>query len=260
MALNSRSASGWVATRSRDSVTMARVSASTSSGVFLIWYFMCTGLVLMNVWMRGTSGDLDGVPADPDVLLDGPRQAGDARALDLGRDRLDRLEVVGRGDREPGLDDVDAQPGELVRDLELLGPVQGSARRLFAVAQRRVEDPDVPATRSRVTSTSQGMRRRLMELVDPDVIRGSGRAGRRCLRIPPRGEEQQAAEEGEVAGAYPNVGLPAGLACRTATHGPGSLCHACVQAQATRVHPTVTRRWLWYYRGVRSGPVRGGTS
>ena len=34
---------------------MARVSASTSSGVFLIWYCMCTGLVLMNVWMRGTS-------------------------------------------------------------------------------------------------------------------------------------------------------------------------------------------------------------
>ncbi len=34
---------------------MARVSASTSSGVFLIWYCMCTALVLMNVWMRGTS-------------------------------------------------------------------------------------------------------------------------------------------------------------------------------------------------------------
>ena len=64
------------------------------------------------------------------------------------------------------------------------------------------------------------------------MIRRSGRAGRRCLRIPPRGEEEQAAEEGEVAGAYPNVGLPAGLACRTATHGPGSLRHACVQAQA----------------------------
>jgi hypothetical protein len=34
---------------------MARVPASTSSGVFLIWYFMCTALVLMKVWMRGFS-------------------------------------------------------------------------------------------------------------------------------------------------------------------------------------------------------------
>ena len=29
--------------------------ARTSSGVFLIWYFMWMGLVEMNVWMRGTS-------------------------------------------------------------------------------------------------------------------------------------------------------------------------------------------------------------
>ena len=78
---------------------MSRVSASTSSGVFLIWYFMCTALVLMKVWMRGL-GALDGVPAHADVLLDGPRQAGDARALDLGGDRRTALEVVRRGDRE----------------------------------------------------------------------------------------------------------------------------------------------------------------
>ena len=83
MALNSTSASGCVLASSRASVTIARVSASTSSGVFLIWYFMCTALVLMNVWMRGTLRDLHGVPADADVLLDGPRQTGDARALDL---------------------------------------------------------------------------------------------------------------------------------------------------------------------------------
>ncbi len=56
MALNSRSASGCVATRSRPRASpWTRVSASTSAGVFLIWYFMCTALVLMKVWMRGTS-------------------------------------------------------------------------------------------------------------------------------------------------------------------------------------------------------------
>ena len=39
-------------------------------------------------------GDLHGVPADADVLLHGPRQAGDARPLDLARDGLHRVEVV----------------------------------------------------------------------------------------------------------------------------------------------------------------------
>ena len=59
---------------------------------------------------------------------------------DLAGDRLHGLEVAGRGDREAGLDDVDAQARELVGDLELLGRVQRDARRLLAVAQRRVED------------------------------------------------------------------------------------------------------------------------
>ena len=40
------------------SETIARVSALTSSGVLRIWYFMCRGLVLMKVWMRGTSACL----------------------------------------------------------------------------------------------------------------------------------------------------------------------------------------------------------
>ena len=70
---------------------------------------MWMALVEMNVWMRGLLGALDGVPGDADVLLDGPRQAGDARPLHLAGDRLDRLEIVRRGDRKAGLDDVDAQ-------------------------------------------------------------------------------------------------------------------------------------------------------
>ena len=70
------------------------------------------------------------------------RQAGDHGAVHLAGDRLDRLEVAGRGDREAGLDDVDAQPRELVRDLELLGRVQRDPGRLLAVAQGGVEDDD----------------------------------------------------------------------------------------------------------------------
>ena len=58
MALNSTSAPACVPARSRARLTIVRVSASTSAGVFLIWYFMCTSLVLMNVWMRGVSATL----------------------------------------------------------------------------------------------------------------------------------------------------------------------------------------------------------
>ncbi len=70
-------------------------------------------------------------------------EAGDDRAIDFAGDRLDRFEVAGRGDREAGFDDVDAEAGELVRDLELLAGVQRDAGRLLAVAQRGVEDADV---------------------------------------------------------------------------------------------------------------------
>ena len=47
-------------------------------------------------------------------------------------------EAIGK----PGLDDVDPERGERPGHLELLGHVHARARRLLAVAQRRVEDPD----------------------------------------------------------------------------------------------------------------------
>ena len=51
-----------------------------------------------------------------------------------------RLEVALARDREAGLDDVDAETGELLGDLELLALVERDARRLLAVAEGRVED------------------------------------------------------------------------------------------------------------------------
>src|SRR3954470_13050860 len=63
-------------------------------------------------------------------------------ALRLLGDPADRLEVPGRGGREAGLDDIDLQARELAGDLELLGGGQPGARRLLAVTQGRVEDPD----------------------------------------------------------------------------------------------------------------------
>ena len=80
------------------------------------------------------------VPGCVDVLEAGAGEAADHRAVNLARDRLHRLEVARRGDREARLDDVDAELRELLRDLELLGLVQRDAGRLLAVPQRRVED------------------------------------------------------------------------------------------------------------------------
>ena len=77
--------------------------------------------VEMNVWMRGRSRVADRLPRAIDVGGVGAGQAADDGPVDLAGDRLDRLEVAGRGDREAGLDDVDAEARELVGDLELLG-------------------------------------------------------------------------------------------------------------------------------------------
>jgi hypothetical protein len=85
---------------------------------------------------------LDRVPGGVDVGLVGASEPADHGTLDLAGDRLDRLEVTRRGDREPGLDHVDAQACQLLCDLHLLAGVQRDAGRLLAVAQRGVEDVD----------------------------------------------------------------------------------------------------------------------
>ena len=51
----------------------------------------------------------------------GAGQARDDRAVHLPRDRPYGLEVTRRGDRESSLDHVDAEPRELLGDLQLLG-------------------------------------------------------------------------------------------------------------------------------------------
>jgi hypothetical protein len=77
-----------------------------------------------------------------DVPLVAARQAGDGRALDPGGDGADRLEVAGRGGREPRLHHVHPKRDQGVGDLQLLVGRQRGAGRLLAVAQRGVEDDD----------------------------------------------------------------------------------------------------------------------
>ena len=66
----------------------------------------------------------NGLPCTIDVGAVGTSQAADDGALDFSGDLLDRVEVARRGDREAGLDDVDAEARQLLGDLELLGSVQ----------------------------------------------------------------------------------------------------------------------------------------
>ena len=99
------------------------------------------------------------LPRGVDVSDVRARQARDDRRRrlgDLARDALHRLEVARRGDREAGLDHVDAQARQLLGDLQLLGRVQRDARRLLAVAQRRVEDLDAAALSGRSRRRSWG--------------------------------------------------------------------------------------------------------
>ena len=77
-----------------------------------------------------------------DVAGGRPCECRDHRPAHGTRDLADGFELAGRRDGEPGLDDIDVEPRELLRDLELLGLGQRDARRLLAVAQGRVEDPD----------------------------------------------------------------------------------------------------------------------
>ncbi len=139
----------------------------------------------------GALGVLERAPRGVDVTREGACEPRDHRPVDLARDALDGLEVTGRGDREAGLDHVHAQTRELLRDLELLLRVQRDARRLLAVAQRRVEDDySVRVLRWRHTCASFALVQLLLGL-------GSRLHAAAGALFPPEGEEKKSKVEGE---------------------------------------------------------------
>jgi 2-polyprenyl-3-methyl-5-hydroxy-6-metoxy-1,4-benzoquinol methylase len=75
-----------------------------------------------------------------DVAGHGARQGADARVAHVLRDAAHRGELLGRARREAGLDHVDAQALELLRDAQLLLPGHRRTRALLAVAERGIED------------------------------------------------------------------------------------------------------------------------
>ena len=94
----------------------------------------------MNVWIRGRAASLTAFQAasmSATCVRASPAMTGPSTVREIV---LHRLEVARRGDREAGLDHVDAEPRELLGDLQLLLRVQRDPGRLLAVAQRRVED------------------------------------------------------------------------------------------------------------------------
>jgi hypothetical protein len=94
------------------------------------------------------SGRLHGLPGALDVHAARAGETADDGLFELLGDRAHRLEIAIAGDREARLDHVHPQPLELASERELLLEVHAAARRLLAVAQRRIEDADqLPAHR-----------------------------------------------------------------------------------------------------------------
>ena len=87
-------------------------------------------------------GRLDGFRDGVDIALDAARQGGNDGTAHLLGNGSDGREVAGRRGRKPGLDHVHSQARQLVGDFELLGAVQATTRRLFAVSQRGIENID----------------------------------------------------------------------------------------------------------------------
>jgi hypothetical protein len=141
---------------------------------------------------------LDRVPRGVDVLRVRAREPADDRPVHLARYRLDGLEVTRRGDREAGLDDVHPKPRKLVRDLQLLLPVERDPGRLLPVAESRVED-----LHSVVLGAVHVVPNSLIGLPEIPLMCGNRRPPR---AIPPEG----GGEEG--------VGGRLGTPCRSSVH------------------------------------------
>ena len=232
MALNSTSASGCCAARlARPGSTISRVMTRTSSAVFLIWYLRWIGLVEMNVWMRGASAPLTASQQTRTSLLDGARQSGDARAATSraisATESKSPLEAIGK----PASMTSTPMRASCWAISSFSVSFMRRARRLFAVAQRGVEDLHVAragggAGGRLVAAGSPVMVGSVTSLTPPRVqadATGATRPGcLLCMRekrvaerpqvlgIPPRGEEEQRGES-EAAGPAHEWGPPEGV-------------------------------------------------
>ena len=96
----------------------------------------------MKVWMRLALGRLDRLAAAVDVLVAGAREAADHGVLGALGDLVHGGEIAFGGDREAGLDDVDAHLRRAARRPRASPHASWWRRALLAVAQGGVEDDD----------------------------------------------------------------------------------------------------------------------
>ena len=181
---------------------------------------MWISLVEMNVWIRQRSAPFSASAAR--VMSPGMVRASAAITgpLHAGRDLADRLELALARDGEARLEDVDAQTGELLRDLDLLGAGERDPGRLLAVAERGVEDPYV--RRGRWRSVIRGPpSRRTPTRASSDAARGP-----RSSSWDPRASRRSREEVGEAG-----LGLPDPLLRERAVLDLGEdLAHAFANA------------------------------
>ena len=85
---------------------------------------------------------LESVGGHVNILLDGSCECANGGPCDSLRYLNDRVEVAGAGDREAGLDHVNAKRLECLGDLYFLYCVELAAWHLLAIAQRGVENID----------------------------------------------------------------------------------------------------------------------
>mgnify|MGYP007084794953 CR=1 FL=1 len=102
--------------------------------------------LVLQVEVGGRNEDVDVVYAAAeglfDVRLRRPRQSADSSPQPLRGDPLHRLGLALRGYGEAGLDDVDAEPVELVGDGDLVLDGEGDPWGLLPIPQGRIQDPD----------------------------------------------------------------------------------------------------------------------
>lgn len=88
------------------------------------------------------AGGLDGGARGVDIGRDTTSQPANDGATHRAGDFPDRFKVSLAGDGKAGLDNVDAEAGQLAGDLQFLPLGHGRTGALLAVAQRRVKNED----------------------------------------------------------------------------------------------------------------------
>src|ERR1700677_4747261 len=91
----------------------------------------------------GPSGRLEAAKRSVNIVLAGAGERRNTAGFDFSGDGTNGIEISRRGNGETSFEHVDAENFQLPRQLQLFRAMHGEARRLFAVAERGVENMDL---------------------------------------------------------------------------------------------------------------------